>query len=453
MVFYLLDELPVELVGTNVLGRLNICDIVMLERASCSEASQKHFLDQIPHCPPLMLPKCKHFEISTLDWFIKRRLNLKSLTISLPANNPVLLHAKKLKVGELDLHLKSNVTMDSCKPLLESDVSYLVKCITIDGNQHKEIVEQISLNTRNVERLCVFNSNNYYNWLNSDILSRWKLKECILYGSVSRLLIAHTFWELTTIKLRSCRIDDAVVVALAQHCPKLEKLDVSICSRLTYKALFALCEHKLPLEELKLPSFPIIHSTQIAERCTHALSCIRHLRTFDFDVYRQDASMVIPYLTGLTSVCLEDSSNCYIHMLIQYCSNLAKIEICGEDVRIEDILSLCCANPLLQEFYYSGCDFTDIALIKLIHACPHLHTLRLPNETNITDTGILALSEHCPQLQRLDIDICYKVTEAAVLQLLQRCRKLTRLEVSSSIMSEETWTLLDKNTQKRVSRC
>ena len=63
MVFYLLDELPVELVGTNVLGRLNICDIVMLERASCSEASQKHFLDQIPHCPPLMLPKCKHFEI------------------------------------------------------------------------------------------------------------------------------------------------------------------------------------------------------------------------------------------------------------------------------------------------------------------------------------------------------------------------------------------------------
>ena len=48
---------------------------------------------------------------------------------------------------------------------------------------------------------------------------------------------------------------------------------------------------------------------------------------------------------------------------------------------------------------------------------------------------------------------CIQVTETAVLQLLQRCRKLTRLEVSSSSLSEETWTQLDKNTQKRVSRC
>ena len=96
---------------------------------------------------------------------------------------------------------------------------------------------------------------------------------------------------------------------------------------------------------------------------------------------------------------------------------------------------------------------TDEVLVEVIHACPQLHTLHLPYETDITDIGILALSEHCLQLWLLAISKCEQVTEAAVLQLLQRCHKLTTLYVSSSSLSEDTWTQLDKNTQKRVSRC
>ena len=95
---------------------------------------------------------------------------------------------------------------------------------------------------------------------------------------------------------------------------------------------------------------------------------------------------------------------------------------------------------------------TDTILLELIHICPHLHTLWLPEETDITDIGILALSEHCPQLRQLEINACHKVTETAVLQLLQRCRKLTKLEVSTTSLSEKTWAQLDSNTQKSVSR-
>ena len=149
-------------------------------------------------------------------------------------------------------------------------------------------------------------------------------------------------------------------------------------------------------------------------------------------------------MTGLTSVYL--SCDSYIHLLTQHCHKLTKITV----DEYSDILSLCLANPLLQELHYCSFGITDTALIELIHACPHIHTLCLPNSHTITDTGILALSEHCPQLQELDIYNCHEVTEAAVLLLLQRCHKLNKLLISSRSLSKETWAQLDKNTQKRV---
>ena len=60
------ENLPVELVGTNVLGMLDIRDIVMLERACGSKASHQHFINMIPYCPPVLIPLKKHDNISSL---------------------------------------------------------------------------------------------------------------------------------------------------------------------------------------------------------------------------------------------------------------------------------------------------------------------------------------------------------------------------------------------------
>ena len=222
---------------------------------------------------------------------------------------------------------------------------------------------------------------------------------------------------------------------------------------ITYTSLIALSERGLPLKELDIPYVPNIPTADIARRCSHALSCIRNLNTFYLARNSQNASILLTYLTGLTSVDLNYYCHSYIPLLTQHCHKLTKIQVFNAHCIFTDILSLSRANPLLQVFYcYYKVGITDTILIELIHVCPHLHTLKLPYEPNITDIGILTLSKHCPQLQRLDIRNCHKVTEAAVLQLLQRCRKLTRLYVSSSSLSEETWTQLDKNTQKRVSQ-
>ena len=159
-------------------------------------------------------------------------------------------------------------------------------------------------------------------------------------------------------------------------------------------------------------------------------------------------------MTGLTMLYLYTDSHSYIPWLTLHCHKLTKIVVCYNRFILKEILSLCHANPLLQELYlhFHG-GVTDTVLIELIHTCPHLHTLSLPYETDITDIGILALSEQCIGLRILSMIDCYQVTEVAVLQLIQRCRKLTTLQVSNSSLSEETWTQLDSNTQKIVRRC
>ena len=396
-----------SLVGNNVLGMLGIRDIVMLERACGSKASHQHFFDLIPYCAPVLIPSKKHDNISSLEWFAKRRCKIKSLRVCFPFNSSAI-HVKNLEVDELELHLKCNTTTEDCKILFENNLGHLVRSIIINGDL--------------------------------------KLNEILISTSTVTIslitLILQSCTELTSIELYGCTVDYAIVMAIAQHCPKLEKLELFDYLTITYKSLIA-----LPLKELHIPNISNILTADIARRCSHALFCIRHLSTNNLYENGQDATILIPYMTGLTSVNIEHHSHIYIHLL-------TKIVVYNAFCTVSVILSLCCANPLLQELiFYRRCGISDTALIELIHACPHIHTLYLPYETDFSDIGILALSEHCAQLQWLDVRNCKQVTEVAVLQLLQRCRKLTRLDVSSSSLSEDTWTQLDKNTQKRVSRC
>ena len=450
----LLEDLPVELVGTNVLGYLSLKDIVMLQQACGSKQSHQAFMEQIPHRPPVILPSSKHYSIFVLQWFANIQCKIEFLTIQLPGNNHGL-HVKNLQVDYFDMQVTEYTTVESLQPILRNKIGFKISNITIRGNTNKEVMEQLSACTVNVKQLTITNSKYCMDWLTVDILSRWKLQAIYVDNSVLAryllIILVQTCTDLTSIKLYSNNIDDAAVIAIAQHCPKLEKL-LLWSSNITWTSLLALSERGLPLEELDIIPIPNIPTADIARRCSHALSCIRDLSTND--LVGQDATILIPYMTGLTSVDLKYYCDSYIPLLTQHCHKLTSITVHSNSYTVSKILSLCSAISLLQELWcHCRIACTDTTLIKLIDACPHLHTLTLSYETAISDISILALSKNCcPQLQCLEIRKCKKVTETAVLQLLQRCRKLTRLQVSCSSLSEETWTQLDKKTQKRVNR-
>ena len=77
-----IEKLPVELVGTHILGHLSIKDIVMLERACGSKKTHQLFLDVISHSPPVALSKYNYTCIFALKWLGKRRCKIKNLNIN-----------------------------------------------------------------------------------------------------------------------------------------------------------------------------------------------------------------------------------------------------------------------------------------------------------------------------------------------------------------------------------
>ena len=109
----LLEILPVDLFGSKVFELLNIKDILLLERACGSKTSHKHFVNMFPYCSPVVLSTEKHDNISSLEWFAKRKCKLHSLTIILRLNN-FIFHVKNLQIDHIDLSITSSIDMQDC---------------------------------------------------------------------------------------------------------------------------------------------------------------------------------------------------------------------------------------------------------------------------------------------------------------------------------------------------
>ena len=156
-----------------------------------------------------------------------------------------------------------------------------------------------------------------------------------------------------------------------------------------------------------------------------------------------------------------DTTLSAVLLIVQTCTELTSIKLYSDNINEAVVIAIAQHCTKLETLLLRSSNITWTSLLALSERCLLLEELYTASISNIptadidrrcTDTCMLALSEHCPQLQWLDISIAKQITEVAVLQLLQRCPKLTKLEVSSSSLSKETWTSLDKNTQKRVRR-
>ena len=369
----MLEDLPVELVGANILGNLFLKDIVMLERASCNKKSHQAYLEYTRNCPPVELPSRKQPTISVLQWFAKKNCRISLLEIRLTADNSVFT-VSNLKVDNFRLLLDSDTPTDNLKLLKDNNMGGKLKELIVRRNQNKEVMEQLSVCTGNVKHLSIRFSNHCMDWL-TNILSRWKLTEFDLAGvSITTPIlniILQTCTKLSSIKLSSDTVDDAAVIAIAQHCPTLTLRS----SNITWTSLLALSE-RYPLKDLYTPHIPNIPTIDIARRCSHALSCIRHVNTNNLYQNGQDASILIPYMTGLTSVHLNYYCDSYIPLLTQHCRKLTTIIVADDNWPVSDILSFCHTYPLLQVFNcYRHTGVTDTVLIELLHACPLIHTM------------------------------------------------------------------------------
>ena len=236
--------------------------------------------------------------------------------------------------------------------------------------------------------------------------------------------------QLEELTLCCEQLTDQSVIALAKHCTRLKKFK-SRCCQITAASLIALSERGLPLEELNIPSFPIINAENVAQ-CAHALSRIRHCDTFRSPTNRERLVGVIQYMTGLHELYLGSSMD---HLLVPY---LLQGQCCA-DLKIFNIKTLSSITPeqvneLVLGFRQlhtldinKAITITDAVLVDVARSCPYLQKVTL-DRSKVTEEGVLTLAVHCRQLRQIEMPFitCAKVT---IRKLVQRCRRLTELRV------------------------
>ena len=84
MLEYLI-QLPSEVFGHNMLGFLELIDIIQFEKAAASDQSQQLIREILPYCPPIVVKSDDRFELHkrSIEWFNKRRCHVEFVRINI----------------------------------------------------------------------------------------------------------------------------------------------------------------------------------------------------------------------------------------------------------------------------------------------------------------------------------------------------------------------------------
>ena len=470
-------QLPCEVMGYNVLGFLELIDIIQFENAAAGHKSQQLLRTIFPHCPPIMVTKPPEnlysLNAASLDWFKKRQCRVQLVRIGVKLLSKGNFDYSMLE-GSFKLCLGANTTPGDIVPLDNPNLSKRVTRLHIYGYQDPVVMEVLFSLLSSVRSLDIRESN-LSQWMKhikkigpclrelcikfkfTDLknLTEYcpyleKLSMSMIYGiSVSdsnmlqiianncphiRSLDLQLYYVTTDVadadltafaekcplleelSLRCQQFTDQSVIALAQHCSRLKKLKLQY-STLNAAVFRALSERGLPLEELDIPRFPI-PSAELAAQCAHALSRIPQLSTVSYIMETDDVFYVAQYMTGLHNLYLDSSDD---HLLVPHLQqgHCASVEI----LTIE-----------------SDSIITPQQLNELVTWCNQLYTLRI-HQTTCTSEEILVpvkLARNCPHLREITLDCRSKLTEEGVLTLAAHCRQLREINIPYIACTEET---------------
>ena len=490
--FEYLIQLPCEVFGHNMLGFLELIDIILFEKAAASHESQQLLKSILPYSPPFAV---KHFrwKREAMNWFIKRRCRVQHVTIDVESMCGV--NFQHYIFDKIDLCLNFAISLQHLEPLRNPCIIHGVTHVKIKGDQDPAVMELLfSLLTSTNSSVCSLNivASNLSQWMEHIRKIGPCLSELFIHNFFTKFPIIKTIFDhcpnlekldlnygaggskrnalLQTIAnyfphLRSLTVSvsypssaeadadltafaekcpqllevclycqpftDQSVIALAQHCSRLKKLKLECMY--TAASLIALSERGLPLEELDIPMIPI-PSAEIAAQCAHALSRIRGIFKMSQSSTSTKLRYAIQYMTGLRELELNSSED---HLLVPHLLLLLQEQCC---VGLEGLTI--CYNSSITAQQFS----------ELVAMCPQLHTLRISKPTCCTHTVLVELARSCPHLQVVELD-SWKVTEEGVLTLAVHCRQLRVISISNITVTEETARQLAQHCRHLINLC
>ena len=487
-----LTLLPLDLLGQEIFGFLELQDIITLENAACSYSYQKLLRDMLPYCPPVAL----HHDISLLSdkgWNLchKIRCPIEHTKLNLEILNG--LQIEDFVLENIELIVLKNTSLQDIYPLHDSNISCRITKLRIIGSQKANVINVLLSYLKNVRCLYLqeLEDSNLLMWMDSIKSFSSALKELsiskVSYGymsiakqcsllekvsleqasSVELSTIAQYSPQLRSLCIKLLRFDteaemlvhmrafvekcavleelrlvtvnltDGIAIALSEHCIRLKKLVLS-SSRTTPSALVVLSERGLPLEELDV-SFIEVPSAELAAQCAHTLSRITQLNTYMFDYRDADLCYELQYITGLREIVFDSWKDHLLVPKLLQCSALRSITVhyCSS-ITLPQLLNVVsqCAQLRVLHIWLDLCA-ADELLLQLACSCPHLQELVFINislKRAITDAGVIALSRRCRQLKVLKLHEQIDVKGGSMRLLLHSCRRLVELELHASML-------------------
>lgn len=262
-----------------------------------------------------------------------------------------------------------------------------------------------------------------------------------------------------------------VLDALSNHCPRLERLNIEVISRLNVRVLKCLFTRIPELNELQLTQCPVGPMARVRRRLTLRFRSPQGLQMDKSYFYESLSSPVhrsqtYMFIAGFVLKCKKDDIEelkCNfvtekMSRLIQDCVGLKKLTLEFCDIRdapkidlqfirsLSDLESLELVNYLnddgLNELFSKGTwsslkelslrwcrELSDRTCRPIQANCPNLEKIVIPCCSNITDKGVEYLTK-CEALKYIKLSSCSLLTAESV-RLVSRVKTLEHLDLTN----------------------
>ena len=159
MLEYLI-QLPCDYLGQNVLGFLDLIDIIQLENGATSHKSQKLLKAIFPYCPPIRLSDSFNqvcLKTDALNWFHSRLCRIKFVRIDFDSLCEV--NFEHFIMENIELCLKKYATLRNIESLPNQYIDENVSHVMIRNDQDPAVMEVLFSLLSSVRSLHIQSSN------------------------------------------------------------------------------------------------------------------------------------------------------------------------------------------------------------------------------------------------------------------------------------------------------
>ena len=134
-----LYQLPSNVLGHNMLGYLDIIDIIQLETAAASHQSQQLLKAILPYGPPIQVSRFQLMTKAAIIWLNKRSCRVQHVKIAAESLCEICYEDSVL--NNIEIYLKQDISLRIIEELKKRSITQSITRVRVHGDQDPAVME------------------------------------------------------------------------------------------------------------------------------------------------------------------------------------------------------------------------------------------------------------------------------------------------------------------------